>query len=304
MVFRNSVEHGRKQNKMTKTIGFIGLGIMGEAMSTNLIKKSGCQIIVYDIVSEKIEELAKIGAKKAQSIKQLSADSDIIITMVPASEQAMQVYNEIIKSMRKNTLCINMSTIDPDTHLEIVKLVEQKQGNILDAPVVKSKAAAIAGKLGIYVGGRKEHFAEALPILSCMGEQIKYMGSHGKGLYMKICHNMLVASIQNGVNEMLVMAKKADLDIEEVIPAISMGGGQNAYLDTKSDAILNEKYDPAFSIQNMHKDIHIAKRIAQNNGLILPALDNSIKIYDQAIKKYASFDFSITYKVVKENNDL
>ena len=176
MVFRNSVEHGRKQNKMTKTIGFIGLGIMGEAMSTNLIKKSGCQIIVYDIVSEKIEALAKIGAKKAQSIKQLSADSDIIITMVPASEQAMQVYNEIIKSMRKNTLCINMSTIDPDTHLEIVKLVEQKQGNILDAPVVKSKAAAIAGKLGIYVGGRKEHFAEALPILSCMGEQIKYMG--------------------------------------------------------------------------------------------------------------------------------
>ena len=289
---------------MNKVIGFIGLGIMGEAMAANLIKKSGCKVIVYDIIPEKIEVLTKLGGKKASSVEQLSADSDIIITMVPASKQTIEVYDNILKGLRKNALCINMSTIEPDTHLKIVDLVEQKQANILDAPVVKSKAAAIEGKLGIYVGGREECFAEVLPILSCMGEQIKYMGGHGKGLYMKICHNMLVAAIQNGVNEMMVLASKAGLALEEVIPAVSMGGGQNAYLDTKGDMILNENFEPAFSVLNMHKDIHIAKQIAQAYELVLPALDISTDIYDQAVEKYASLDFSVTYKVVKEKNHI
>ncbi|MDD6302953.1 MAG: NAD(P)-dependent oxidoreductase [Bacillales bacterium] len=276
-------------------IGFIGLGIMGLPMAENVSKKY--PLIGYDVVKK--EATFPI----VNSIKELVDNSDVIISMVPKNEHVISVYNEVIKYVRPGMICIDMSTISPSVNQIIALELEKIEVKMLDCPVVKSQPAAISATLGIYVGGDKEVYMKVKDILSCMGSNIIYMGSHGKGLTMKILHNMLVGQIQNSVNEMMFMASELELDLNDVVQAISYGGGQNFYLDTKANNIINDAYKTAFSVENMNKDIHLAKDIADNYDLNLTGLNNVCRIYEEAMEKgLAKEDFSITYKVVSKEN--
>ena len=282
-------------------VGFVGLGIMGESMCENIVKKSGEEVWVFDINPKAVEKLVKLGAKSAASNKEIAEKCDVIISMVPKSEHVRAVYSEFLKVLTPGKLLIEMSTIDPSTSRELSQQVKEKQCLMIDAPVVKSKPAAIAGELGIYVGGDKEAFERAKDILACMGKNIIYMGKNGSGLVMKICHNMLVSQIQNGVNEMVTLAERSGLNFDNVVTAISYGGGQNFYLDSKKNAIKNQDFTTAFSVANMYKDINIAVSLANELGINLPGAENVQKIYTSAMESgYGKEDFSATIKVVKE----
>lgn len=283
-------------------IGFIGLGIMGESMCENIIKKSGEEVWVFDVNPSKVEKFLDLGAKVANSSGEVGRKCDIIISMVPKSEDVRAVYNELIPVLSPGKLLIDMSTIDPSISRELAQYVKERGCFMIDAPVVKSKPAAIAGELGIYVGGDKEAFEKAKPILSYMGKDIIYMGENGSGLVMKICHNMLVAEIQNGVNEMIILAENNGLDFDDVITAISYGGGQNFYLDSKKDALKSNNFTTAFSVENMNKDINLALNLANEIGIRLPGAEVAKKVYTKAMEKgYGKEDFSATIKVVREN---
>ena len=134
-------------------IGFVGLGIMGESMSENIVKKHDDEVYVFDFVKEKVELLESKGAIGCSSSLKLAEKSDVIISMVPKSEHSMAVYKEVLPALDDTKLCIDMSTIDPSVSVEISEMVKKTGAEFVDAPVVKSKPAAIAGKLGIYVGG-------------------------------------------------------------------------------------------------------------------------------------------------------
>lgn len=281
-------------------IGFIGLGIMGEPMCLNVMKKSNKEVMVYDIDYEKVKRLVNEGAIAANSNKEIAKQCDIIISMVPKSEHVRAVYEEMLPELKGNKLLIDMSTIDPSVSIELSQKVKEKGCKMIDAPVVKSKPAAIKGELGIYVGGDIEDYERAKDILACMGNNIIYMGKNGSGLVMKICHNMLVAEIQNGVNEMLTLASKNGLDFDKVVEAISYGGGQNFYLDSKKNAIRNKDFTTAFSVENMNKDINIAVNLAKQLQIELPGAENARKVYEKAMKAgYGKEDFSATIKVFK-----
>ena len=202
-------------------IGFIGLGIMGESMSENIVKKHDDKVYVFDFVPAKVELLASKGAIPCANSVDLAKASDVIISMVPKSEHSMSVYKEILPVLDETKTCIDMSTIDPSVSVEISKMVKATGARFIDAPVVKSKPAAIAGKLGIYVGGDEKTYEDMRPILLYMGENVIRMGDNGKGLVMKICHNALVGQIQNGVNENLVLAGKFGITPEMFATAIS-----------------------------------------------------------------------------------
>lgn len=283
-------------------VGFIGLGIMGESMCENIIKKSGEEVWVFDVNPKAVEKLVKVGAKAAKSNKEIGEKCNIIVSMVPKSEHVRAVYSELLQVITPEKLLIDMSTIDPSTSCELSKQVKEKGCSMIDAPVVKSKPAAIAGELGIYVGGDKEAFLKAKKILSCMGKNIIYMGKNGAGLVMKICHNMLVSQIQNGVNETITLAEKSGLNLDDVVTAISYGGGQSFYLDSKKDAIKNQDFTTAFSVENMNKDINIAVNLAKELNINLPGAENAKNVYSKAMEfGYGKEDFSATIKVVKEN---
>ena len=282
-------------------IGFIGLGIMGEAMCRNIVQKNAEPVYVFDFVKEKVDLLVKEGAVACTSSLEVAEKADMIITMVPKSEHSRAVVTEVLPALNETKIYVDMSTIDPDVSVELSEMVKKTGADFLDAPVVKSRPAAEAGKLGIYVGGSEEGYEKILPVLSYMGENIIRMGENGKGLVMKICHNALVSQIQNGVNETSALAEKNGIDILTYATAISYGGGQNFYLDSKKDAIANEDYTTAFSIANMHKDVHICLNLAKQSGLAMPGEKNAARVYDEAMEKgYGGEDFCATVKVVRD----
>ena len=281
-------------------IGFIGLGIMGSAMCANIIHKHDDPVYVYDYVKEKTDLLAEAGGIACASCRETAERSDIIITMVPKSEHVRSVMEEILPVLDETKTWIDMSTIDPSVSVEISEAVKKTGASFLDAPVVKSRPAAEAGKLGIYAGGSVEDFERVLPVLSYMGENIIRMGDNGKGLIMKICHNALVSQIQNGVNETSALAERNGIDILTFAEAISYGGGQNFYLDSKKAVIAKEEFTTAFSVANMHKDVHICLDLAKECGLPMPGEENAARVYDEAMAKgWGNEDFSATVKVVK-----
>lgn len=281
-------------------IGFIGLGIMGSAMCANIIRKHDDEVYVFDALKEKTDLLVKEGGTGCTSAKEAAEKADLIITMVPKSAHVEAVKEEILEVLDETKIWIDMSTIDPDVSVKISEEVKKTGAAFLDAPVVKSRPAAEAGKLGIYVGCEEKDYEKVLPVLSCMGENIIRMGDNGKGLVMKICHNALVSQIQNGVNETSSLAAKNGIDILTFAKAISYGGGQNFYLDSKKDVIAREDFTTAFSIANMHKDVHICLDLAKQSNLDMPGEANAARVYDEAMEKgYGNEDFSATVKVVR-----
>ncbi|MFI3176177.1 MAG: NAD(P)-dependent oxidoreductase [Eubacteriales bacterium] len=281
-------------------IGFIGLGIMGESMCENIVTKHGESVYVFDYVSEKVELLVTKGAIGCKDALEVAKHADVIISMVPKSEHSKAVYTSILSQLDHTKLCIDMSTIDPSVSVEIAKMVEETGAQFIDAPVVKSKPAAIAGTLGIYVGGAEEAYEKARDILLYMGENVIRMGENGKGLVMKICHNALVSQIQNGVNETATLAEKNGIDILEYAKAISYGGGQNFYLDGKAKPISENNFTTAFSVENMSKDVNICMTLAEECGVVMNGQKAAKSVYDEAMELgIGKEDFCATVKVVR-----
>lgn len=281
-------------------IGFIGLGIMGESMSENIVKKHNDTVYVFDFVKEKVDQLTAKGAVACADSVELAKKSDVIISMVPKSEHSRSVYQGILDVLDSTKTCIDMSTIDPSVSVEISEMVKKTGAQFIDAPVVKSKPAAIAGKLGIYVGGDEETYEKMRPILLYMGENVIRMGGNGKGLVMKICHNALVTQIQNGVNETITLAQKNGISIPDYATAISYGGGQNFYLDTQYEKLAAEDYTTAFSLANAAKDVNICMNLAQECGFDMPGEANVQRVYQTAMDKgMGPDDWRSTIKIVR-----
>ncbi|MCI5612782.1 MAG: NAD(P)-dependent oxidoreductase [Agathobacter sp.] len=281
-------------------IGFIGLGIMGESMCENIVKKHDDTVYAFDFVEEKVKLLESKGAVACKDSRELAEKSDVIVSMVPKSEHSKAVYTGILDLLDETKTCIDMSTIDPSVSVEISELVKKTGAQFIDAPVVKSKPAAIAGTLGIYVGGDEKTYEAMRPILLYMGENVIRMGDNGKGLVMKICHNALVSQIQNGVNETLTLAQANGISIPTFAQAISYGGGQNFYLDGQAAKLEAEDYTTAFSIENMAKDVNICCNLAKECGVNMPGEENAKRVYDKALENgMAKEDFRATIKVVR-----
>ncbi|MBQ6294560.1 MAG: NAD(P)-dependent oxidoreductase [Firmicutes bacterium] len=285
------------------TIGFIGLGIMGESMSENIIKKHDDTVYVYDVVKEKTDKMAALGGVGCESALDLAQKSDVIVTMVPKSQHLAAVYEEILPVM-KGKIGIDMSTIDPAVSMETAKKVKAAGGRFADCPVVKSKPAAINATLGILVGCDEDLYETIRPILLYMGCNVKRMGENGSGITMKICHNCLVAQIQNGVNETLSLAGKFGIAPKDFAEAVSYGGAQNFYLDSQWQNLEADNWTTAFSLANEHKDLGICLSLAEQVGLPMPGAANAKAVYDYGMAHdMGAMDFRTTYKIVRERKN-
>ncbi|HDG1669039.1 NAD(P)-dependent oxidoreductase [Kluyvera ascorbata] len=286
------------------TIGFIGLGLMGEAMSKNIVNKFSGNVVVYDLNPEAVNRLVASGAQVADSIEEVAQRADVIISMVPRSEHVRAVYQQLITHLRPGQITIDMSTIDPSVSMEIAREVAKTGAVMLDAPVVKSVPAAVKAELGIYIGGDHAAWEKVKPVLAMMGNNQIHMGENGRGLVMKILHNLMVAGIQNSVNEMLTTADHFGIDKTDFHTAISYGGATNWYLDSKINSLIAEDYRTAFSLQNMAKDVNIMKTLLKESGLTLPGVDVVKHVYDRGLDLgLGGEDFCATFKVVKDSSN-
>lgn len=280
------------------TVGFIGLGIMGEAMCYNIIKKHDDSVYIFDINKEQVDKVASYGGIPCKNAEEVAKRSDVIITIVPRSEHSLDVYTQIERVADSSKICIDMSTIDPDVSLKICDMLGKKGCMFLDAPVVKSQEAAWLGDVGIYVGGERWVYDKVKPILKYMGRSIMHIGENGKGLIMKACHNTLVAQIQNGVNETLALARENGIGLDKYSAAISYGAGQNYYCDSKQIALMNEDFTTQFSVENMAKDLDICHRLISSQGLVMPGLEVSRDVYKEALERnMGPLDYSSTIEI-------
>lgn len=281
-------------------IGFIGLGIMGESMSENIVKKHDDKVYVFDFIKEKVDLLASKGAVPCADSAEVAKNADVIITMVPKSEHSRAVYTSILDVLDETKTCIDMSTIDPSASIEISEMVKKTGAQFIDAPVVKSKPAAIDGTLGIYVGGDAEVYEAMRPILLYMGCNIIHMGTNGSGLVMKICHNALATQIQNGVNETLTLAQHYGINALDFATAISYGGAGNFYLSGQAPKLHAEDYTTAFSLENAAKDVGICMNMAKESGIDMPGEANVHRVYQTGLEKgMGKEDWRATFKIVR-----
>lgn len=253
-------------------LGFIGLGIMGKPMSKNLLK-AGYELTVFDMNTAAVDEVVAAGAKKATSSKEVAENSDVIITMVPNSPQVKEVVmgkNGVLEGMKKGSIIVDMSSINPIASQEICAEVEKNGGYMIDAPVSGGEPKAIDGTLSVMCGGKEEVFNQVKDILAVMSSSVTLCGDIGAGNTTKLANQIVVAVNIAAVSEALMLGKKAGVDPEAIYKAIRGGLAGSTVMDAKAPMMLEGNFKPGFRI-NLHiKDLNNVIDTAHNVGAPIP----------------------------------
>lgn len=263
-----------------KTIGFIGLGIMGKPMAKNLLK-AGHRLVVFDVVKERVAELVSAGAAAAASSREVAEKSDMVITMLPNGpdvKEAVLGRGGVLEGARAGLLLVDMSSIAPLVSQEISAKVAEKGVVMLDAPVSGGEPKAIEGTLAIMVGGPEKPFDEAKPILSCMGSSVTRVGDIGSGNVAKLANQIIVALNIAAMSEAMVLATKAGVSPEKVYQAIRGGLAGSTVLDAKMPLALKGNFKPGFRIELHIKDLRNALDTAHDLGVPLPLCSEILEI--------------------------
>lgn len=245
-----------------KRIGFIGLGAMGGPMSKNLLK-AGFPLTVYDLIPERVQDVVRHGAQAADSCAAVAAASDITITMVPASkdsEAAILGPKGVAEGARPGSIVIDMSTIAPAVSRRIAQRLAERNIRMLDAPVARQVAAAVAGTLAIFVGGERATLDEVTDVLAAMGTDIYHCGPNGAGAVVKVINNMLAAMNVAALSEALVLGTKAGVKPEVLVEAIgASSGGSYALNNHVRKFVLAGKFEEGvFPVDYILKDLGLA----------------------------------------------
>ncbi len=268
-----------------KKIGFIGLGIMGKPMAMNLIK-AGFTLTVYDIRPEPVKEVVAAGAKQGKSSRDVAAQSEVVITMLPNSpdvKKAVLGENGVLEGAKAGMILIDMSSIAPLVSKEIAAEAQTKGVEMLDAPVSGGEPKAKDGTLSIMVGGKKEVFEQVEDILKIMGASAVLVGDIGSGNTTKLANQIIVALNIAAMSEAMVLATKAGVDPEKVYNAIRGGLAGSTVLDAKVPLALDGNFKPGFRIELHIKDLVNALDTAHEIGVPVPLTSGVMEIM-QALK--------------------
>lgn len=255
-----------------KTIGFIGLGIMGKPMSRHLLK-AGYPLIVYDIVPAALAEIVADGATAGISCRDVAERSDVVITMLPDSPDVEKAYlgpEGVLEGVRPGTILLDMSTISPTMATRVAEAAAAKGCSMLDAPVSGGDVGAQKATLSIMVGGDARTFAEAEPIFRVMGTPV-LCGESGAGQIVKACNQILVAVTLVGMGEALVLGAKAGVDPEKIVQVLSSGLARCGVLENRGMRVVARDFDPGFRIRLHYKDLNIIREAGRAFGVPLPA---------------------------------
>lgn len=264
-------------SKNTK-IGFIGIGVMGKSMSRNLLK-AGYPVHIFTRTKEKALELVDEGAAWFDTTKDLAANCDVIMTMVGYPSDVEEVYEGIFENAKEGTILIDFTTSTPTLAKEIYQKAKEKKMYSLDAPVSGGDIGAREAKLAIMVGGDEEVFQAVLPLFEVLGANIILQGGAGSGQHTKMVNQIAIASKMLGVCEALIYAKKAGLDLDNVLKSISTGAAGSWTLSNLAPRIVKGDFEPGFYIKHFIKDMRIAIHEAHAMGLELLGLQLAEELY-------------------------
>mgnify|MGYP004641828831 FL=1 len=266
-----------------KSIGFIGIGVMGKHMVRNLMKNN-YEVSIYSRTKSKAKEVIEEGAIWCDDIKSCVKNKDVDITIVGYPKDVEEVYfgeNGIIENSNKGTILIDMTTTSPKLSERIYEEGMKKGLLALDAPVSGGDIGAKNGTLSIMVGGEEEVFAKALDVLKAMGTNVIYEGKAGAGQHTKMANQIAIAGTIAGTCEAIAYGKANGLDTRKMLDSISGGAAGSWQLKNNGENILDGNLNPGFYIKHFIKDMKIADDEAESKKLSLDILKDVLKMYKE-----------------------
>src|SRR5258708_8541871 len=261
-------------------VAFLGLGIMGRPMATNLAK-AGHDVTVWN----RTPGADVPGAKTALTPAEADKGKEAVWLCVSDSKAVQQVIfgpQGVVEGLGSGTIVVDSSTISPSASLEVRFDLTEHGWDLLDAAVTGSKIAAENGTLIFMVGGTQFNIERVEPLFRALGKQVIHMGDNGKGLSAKLAQNMNIVFIYEGLCESLTLAKKMGVNPEKMFELIQASMMRSGVAEYKQPFILSQDYSPNFPLRLMHKDIHLMLDAAKENGVELPGLAKIDEIYEEA----------------------
>lgn len=265
-----------------ETIGFIGLGTMGKPMA-RILMKAGYPLVVHNRSRGAVDELAKEGARPAAAPKDVAAQSDIVITILPDSPDVELVIagkDGVFDGARRGMLLIDMGTSSPLLARRLTRNANARGIDMLDAPVSGGEVGAINATLSIMVGGTEGAFNRARPVFQTLGKNIVHIGDAGAGQIAKAANQLIVGLTIEAISEALVLATKAGVDPAKVRQALLGGFAQSRVLDAHGQRILERNFKPGARVRTQYKDMGIALDLGKEFGVPLPATAQVHQMYN------------------------
>jgi 3-hydroxyisobutyrate dehydrogenase len=255
-------------------IGWIGTGVMGASMAGHL-QKAGHTLSVFSRSRKKAEGLMERGALWYNSPGEVSANAEIVFSIVGFPEDVREIYlgkEGVLSGKPTCRIVVDMTSSQPRLAKAIFDEAAKQGIEALDAPVSGGDIGARNAKLAIMVGGKKETFEQVLPLFQIMGPTISYMGGPGSGQHTKACNQILVAGNMIGACESLLYAFKQGLDMQQVIDIVEKGAAGSWSISNLGPRIVRGDYGPGFFVEHFIKDMAIALEESAAVGLSLPGL--------------------------------
>jgi 3-hydroxyisobutyrate dehydrogenase-like beta-hydroxyacid dehydrogenase len=280
-------------------VAFLGLGIMGQAMATNLVK-AGHEVTVWNRTPGKLVEGAGIAptpgaaAQGAEVVWLCVSDTDAVETVLFGSDG-------VEHSLTEGTIIADSSTIAPTATVKFAERVAAKGAVWVDAPMTGSKIGARDGTLVFIVGGDEAHIDRLKPLFAAMGKKIFRMGETGKGQAAKLAMNLQIAMIFEGFAEALTLATKLGVDPQQLVSLIEATMVKSGVVEYKAPFVLQRDFTPNFPLRLMHKDIRLTLEAAKESRVKLPGLETVEEIYEMATEDgHKDLDYAATLTLLEK----
>ena len=285
-------------------VGFIGLGNVGGKLAGSLLRNK-FDLTVRDLDQNLTKSFIDLGAKFANSPKELAEQVDLIITCLPSPQicvEVMEGKDGILNGLSENKIWLEMSTTDESEVKRIGKMVIDKKAIPLDGPVSGGCHRAATGNISIFVGGERDAFEKILPALSVMGRKVLHTGKLGTASILKVITNYLASVHLVALGEAWTVAKKSNLDLSKTYKGIAISSGNSFVHETESQVILNGSYNINFTMDLVLKDTGLFNNLANKLNTSLEISPKIVEIFKDAQKKFGSRAWSSM--VVKRLEDL
>jgi 3-hydroxyisobutyrate dehydrogenase-like beta-hydroxyacid dehydrogenase len=282
-------------------IGFIGLGLMGEPMARNVLKKY--KVNLFNRTKQKANNLVEMGAVWKNSPKDVCNSSDITIIMLSDNKACEEIFfnqDGVVSASRKDSIIINMSTITPEMSIKLSKTVQDHELAYIEAPVSGTTGPAKAGTLKIYYGGEKSLFEKVEPVLSTMGDKITFIGEIGKASLIKLLINANLAVQMAILSETLYIAEKNGFSKEDFLEIIQNSAVSTRIGQGKAQNLLKEEYPVAFPYELIIKDLNYGLTLGKEE---MKMIKGTRDLYFSGLAfGLGRKDFSAIYELYKQMN--
>ncbi|MCH8910230.1 MAG: NAD(P)-dependent oxidoreductase [Chloroflexi bacterium] len=288
------------------TVGFIGLGNMGQGMVDNLLEK-GADLTVFTRTRSKIEAMIGRGAKGATSVADLTQKVDVVLVCLPSVQTSRDLLlgdDGVIANARPGQVVVDHSTVDIATSRACAEAAEAKGAHFLDAPISGGPGGASGGTLAIMVGGSEAAFETAHEYFSKMGANVKLMGPSGAGTAMKLINQLLVGVNTVAAAEAFALANSAGVDIQAAADLLAVSWGNSVMVGRSAPITATREFpNSSAPVRNLDKDLGIIRDLASAEGLSLELALKSQEMFHHMIEQgNTEHDIAGVLEVIEERS--